>query len=90
MKAKGELDGLTANTEYVLRITEYGDIQGGMCADIGDEFNPLATEPQVTWILDEFGYWIESYARPTNEDGRIDAFASDANGNIQFRQDVLL
>ena len=26
MKAKGDLEGLKAETEYVLRVTEYGDI----------------------------------------------------------------
>ena len=49
MKVKGELEGLIANTEYVLRITEFGNIQGEMCAELGDEFNPLAPKPIATW-----------------------------------------
>ena len=35
-----ELSGLMADTGYLLRVREFGNI-GNACADGGDEFNPL-------------------------------------------------
>ena len=34
------LTGLVANTGYLLRVREWGNL-GNECADGGDEFNPL-------------------------------------------------
>ena len=85
MKVKGELEGLTAETEYVLRITEVGDIQGGMCAELGEEFNPLAPPPKVTYKMNDWGYWTQVIEPQTNEDGRIDAITADAEGKVSFR-----
>ena len=61
-----------------------------MCAELGDEFNPLAPEPKSSWKQDYWGQWIETKVRPTNEDGRIDAITSDADGKVSFRQEKLL
>ena len=51
MKVKGELEGLAAGIEHVLRITEFGDLQGDLCSEIGDEFNPLAPEPKKSYKM---------------------------------------
>lgn len=90
MKVKGDLEGLTADTEYVLRITELGDTTGGMCQELGEEFNPLAPEPKSNWTQDYWGQWTETKTYPTNEDGRIDAITADAEGKSSFRQEKLL
>ena len=49
MKVKGELEGLAADIEHVLRVTEFGDLQGDMCSENGEEFNPLAPEPKKAY-----------------------------------------
>lgn len=90
MKVKGELEGLAADIEHVLRVTEFGDLQGDMCSEIGEEFNPLAPEPKKAYKYNEWGFYTEYMTTPTNEDGRIDAIKADAEGKASFRQEKLL
>ena len=90
MKVKGDLEGLAPNLEHVLRITEFGDIQGDLCSEIGEEFNPLAPEPKKTYKMNEWGFWDEFMTNPTNEDGRIDAIEANSDGKVSFRQEELL
>lgn len=90
MKVKGEIMGLAADTEYVLRITELGDTTGASCSELGAEFNPLAPKAKSTWTQDYWGTWTENWTYPTNEDGRIDAVKTDTDGMATFRQEELL
>ena len=90
MKVKGELEGLAADIEHVLRVTEFGDLQGGMCSELGEEFNPLAPEPKKAYKYNEWGFYTEYMTTPTNEDGRIDAITADAEGKASFRQEEFL
>ena len=90
MKAKGELSGLSAETEYVLRITELGDTTGVACSGLGDEWNPLAPAATSSWARDYYGRWIEKTVEGVNEHGRIDAVTTDADGAVTFRQEELL
>ena len=82
---KGNLTGLTADTEYIVRINSFGktgDITQQTatvtCNSTGDEFNPLA-EPD------------NEFAEPGR--GLIDPITSDANGEVTedtFKQTDLL
>lgn len=62
-----------------------------MCAELGEEFNPLAkAATKSSWKQDYWGRWIEIKVPATNEDGRIDAVTSDAEGKLSFRQESFL
>lgn len=73
----------------MLRITELGDTSGDSCAELGEEWNPLAPKATTTWKQSYSG-WEQISTPGTNEDGRIDAFTTDVDGNVTFRQEALL
>jgi len=86
---KGSLSNLAANTEYELRIQEFGDITGG-CTKLGDEFNPWVAEHKDPYAQ-RYGGWDHQYAYvdPWEGIGKIDNVTSDADGNVTFRQNGL-
>ena len=64
------LSGLTADTGYLLRVREWGNM-GNECADGGDEFNPLR----------EIKYGVPNpYQDHTR--GRISDAMSNASGDV--------
>ena len=88
--AKATLAGLTNETEYQIRVFEFGDlseVDGAACAALGDEFNPFkqeAEEPQWT-------RWGWSTPAAVNETiGTLDAFTADVDGNGDFMQQYFL
>ena len=64
------LSGLTADTGYLLRVREWGNL-GNECADGGDEFNPLK----------EMKYGIANPYQDMTR-GRIQDVMSDMNWSV--------
>jgi len=72
------LSGLTADTGYLLRVREWGNM-GNECADGGDEFNPLK----------EMKYGVPNPYQDMTR-GRISDATSDAAGDVSVWQKVFL
>ena len=87
--AKATLAGLTPETEYQIRVFEFGDLSevDGACSALGDEFNPFkqeAEEPQWT-------RWGWSTPAAVDETiGTLDSFTTDVDGQSDFMQQYFL
>ena len=79
VKAKLQLNGLDANTEYKLRINLYGAM-GENCENVGTEFNPLR----------EINRWGEQNPYQDPKRGRFDNVTSNGDGVVDEMQDKLL
>ena len=75
----GKVAGLTADTNYVVRLTTLGSL-GAECTDTGDEFNPLIK-------LDKDGKPVEGQ---TLSRGKLPELTSTADGEVVLDKEELL